>query len=368
VLTARLLEMSKQQPILAPSPAFRIGLTGDFFSYGHPVYPDFDLGVLERAPGIVCSTFSSHADEVTSQQLAGLHGVIVLSPRITRHSLSQSHELLAISRFGVGYDNMDVVACTESDVVLCITSGAVDRPMAEATVGWMFALAYRVRSKDLQMREGRWDQRGLFMGTGLFGRTAGIIGFGGIGRTVVGMLSGLGMNPPLVYDPSVDPEIIVAHGGRPVNLPYLMARSDFVTVHCPLNPQTKNLISAPELDLMKSDAFILNTARGGIINEDALFDVLAARRIAGAALDCFTSEPVIEPHRFAALDNVILAPHNIGWTRELFRDIGAMACQNLIDLAHGKYPGSVVNSEVFDRPSFQKKWESVRIDHLSSRE
>ncbi len=355
--------MSTHIPTLAPPPAFRIGLTGDFFSQGHPVYPDFDLGILERAPGIVCSTFSSHTDEVTPQQIAGLHGVIVLSPRITQHSLSQSHELLAVSRFGVGYDSVDVAACTASDVALCITSGAVDRPMAEATVGWMFALAYRMRSKDLQMREARWDQRGMIMGTGLYGRTAGIIGFGGIGRSVVAMLSGLGMNPPLVYDPGVDPEIITAHGGRPVNLPYLMARSDFVSVHCPLNPQTKNLISAPELDLMKPDAFILNTARGGIINEDALFDVLSARRIAGAALDCFTSEPVIEPHRFATLENVILAPHNIGWTRELFRDIGAMACRNLIDLAHGKYPGAVVNPEVFDRPSFQKKWESVRIDH-----
>jgi phosphoglycerate dehydrogenase-like enzyme len=347
---------------------FRIGLTGDFFRDGIPVYPDFDLGVLERSPGIAVSTFPEHADEITPEQLAGLHGVIVLTPRVTRHSLSQSRELLAISRFGVGYDAVDVAACTEHDVALCITGGAVDRPMAEATVGWMLALAYRMRAKDLQMREARWDQRGLIMGTGLHGRTAGIIGFGGIGRSVAGMLSGFGMNPPLVFDPAVDPETIAAHGAKSVNLPYLMARSDFITVHCPLNPQTENLISAAELDLMKPDAFILNTARGGIINEDALFEVLSARRIAGAALDCFTGEPITQPHRFAGLDNVILAPHNIGWTRELFRDIGAMACRNLIDLAHGKYPGTVVNPEVFGRPSFQKKWESVRIDQRPLRE
>jgi phosphoglycerate dehydrogenase-like enzyme len=139
-----------------------------------------------------------------------------------------------------------------------------------------------------------------------------------------------------------------------------MARADFVTVHCPFNEHTENLISAPELELMKRDAFILNTARGGIINEDALFEALFAERIAGAALDCFADEPVTEPHRFAQLENVILASHNIAWTRELFRDIGAMASRNLIDLANGKQPKSVVNPEVFDRPTFQKKWDSVR--------
>ncbi|MFT4590485.1 MAG: D-3-phosphoglycerate dehydrogenase, partial [Limisphaerales bacterium] len=110
-------------------------------------------------------------------------------------------------------------------------------------------------------------------------------------------------------------------------------------------------------------AFILNTARGGIINEDALYEALAAERIAGAALDCFADEPFTEPNRFAQLENVILASHNIAWTRELFRDIGAMASQSLIDLANGKHPKSVVNPEVFDRPSFQEKWESVRAGH-----
>lgn len=142
--------MSTPTPTPTPPQAstFRIGLTGDFFRNGSPVYPDFDLGVLERSPGIAFSTFAEHADEITPQQLAGLHGAIVLTPRVTRQSLSQSQELLAISRFGVGYDSVDVAACTENDVALCITAGAVDRPMAGTTVGWMLALAYRMRAKD----------------------------------------------------------------------------------------------------------------------------------------------------------------------------------------------------------------------------
>lgn len=356
--------MNSPTPNHPETSAFRVGLTGDFYKDGEPVYPDFDLEPLQREPGIALANFDEHRDEIAPEQLAGLNGVVVLSPSVTRHSLSQSGELLAISRFGVGYDSVDVAACTENDVALCIATGAVDRPVAEATVGWMFALSYRMQAKDRLFREARWDQRGNIMGSGLHGKTVGIIGFGGIGRALLGMIGGLGMNPPLVYDPVLDPDTITKLGGEPVTLPDLMVRADFVTVHCPFNEQTENLIAAPELGLMKPTAFILNTARGGIINEDALFEALSADQIAGAALDCFADVPVTEPHRFAQLENVILASHNIAWTRELFRDIGAMASQNLIDLANGKHPKSVVNPEVFDRPSFHKKWEEVKIGHL----
>ena len=228
------------------------------------------------------------------------------------------------------------MACTENNVALCITTGTVDIPVEEATVGWMFALSYRIRTKDRLLREARWDERGSNMGSGLQGKTVGIIGFGGIGRAVLKMLSGLGMEPPLIFDPVLDPATITKLGGEPVTLPDLMSRSDYVTVHCPFNEHTANLISAPEMELMKPDAFILNTARGGIINEDALFEALSGEKIAGAALDCFVDEPITEPNRFAHLENVILASHNIAWTRELFRDIGAMASQNLIDLAKGR--------------------------------
>ena len=352
--------MNSPTPNHPETSAFRVGLTGDFYKDGEPVYPDFDLEPLQREPGIALANFDEHRDEIAPEQLAGLNGVVVLSPSVTRHSLSQSGELLAISRFGVGYDSVDVAACTENDVALCIATGAVDRPVAEAAVGWMFALSYRMQAKDRLFRDARWDQRGSIMGSGLHGKTVGIIGFGGIGRAVLQMLSGFGMNPPLVYDLVLDPDTITKLGGEPVTLPDLMKRSDFVTVHCPFNEQTADLISAPELELMKPEAFVLNTARGGIINEDALFEALSAERIAGAALDCFADEPVTKPHRFAQLENVILSSHNIAWTRELFRDIGAVASQNLIDLANGERPKSVINPEVFDRPTFQKKWESVR--------
>ena len=116
---------------------------------------------------------------------------------------------------------------------------------------------------------------------------------------------------------------------------------------------------------MKPKAYLINTARGGIVDEDALFEALSERRIAGAALDVFDNEPVIRPHRFGTLDNVLLAPHCIAWTDELFRDIGRAACQGMVDLSLGKRPHGVLNPHVFDRPTFQRKWEAASFRCLS---
>ena len=110
---------------------------------------------------------------------------------------------------------------------------------------------------------------------------------------------------------------------------------------------------------MKPDAYLLNTARGGIVDEDALFETLQSHRIAGAALDCFDNEPVTEPHRFGELDNVILAPHSIAWTGELFRDIGRTACQSMLDLSLGRRPKGVLNPELFEAASFCAKWARI---------
>ena len=340
---------------------FKIALTADFQKEGKFVYPDFDLGQLEAASGIKYSFFTEHKSEIEPEQLKGFQGVIVMTPKVTSQSLVQSQDLLAVSRFGVGYDSVDVSACTEADVVLCITAGAVDRPVAEATVGWMIALGHRMIIKDKLVRKGLWHQRSEYMGGELRDRTLGVVGLGGIGSVVIELLKGFGMKQPLVYDPFIDQINAEKLGVKKVELQELMKFSDFITLHCPLNEHTRNLISHSELDLMKSSSFIINTARGGIINEESLFKALSEKKIAGAALDCFNDEPVLKPNRFSELDNIILAPHSIAWTQELFRDIGMMCSQHMIDLANGIRPHGVVNPEVFDRPSFQKKWEDLRV-------
>ncbi|GAC1466261.1 MAG: NAD(P)-dependent oxidoreductase [Isosphaeraceae bacterium] len=336
---------------------FRVALTGDFFAPdGSTRYPDIGLSVFEGQGQIEWAGLGEHRTPIEADQICDAQGVIVLTPAVTAETVSRSRDLLAIGRFGVGYDAVDVRACTAADVVVFITRGAVDRSVAEATVGWMLALTHHVRVKDQLVREGRWDERSRYMGRELRGRTFGAVGLGGIGRATVALLAGFGMNPPLAYDPFLDLETAERAGVRPVLLRELMEEADFVSIHCPLNEQTLGLIGPRELALMKPDAYLINTARGGIVDEDALFDALARHRIAGAALDCFAEEPITRPHRFGTLDNVLLAPHCIAWTDELFRDIGRAACGGMLDLALGRVPSGVVNPEVFDRPGFREKW------------
>ncbi len=130
-------------------------------------------------------------------------------------------------------------------------------------------------------------------------------------------------------------------------------------LHCPLTEQTRNLLGARELSLMKPTAYLVNTARGGIVNEVALEVALREWRIAGAALDCYEREPLTTPPAFAAFDNVLLAPHSIAWTDELFRDIGRAVCRGMVDLSEGHVPRGVVNREILERPTFQAKWKRL---------
>jgi phosphoglycerate dehydrogenase-like enzyme len=241
-------------------------------------------------------------------------------------------------------------------VAVLIATGAVDRSVAEATITWMLALTHHVRPKDRLVREGRWEDRSRFMGCELRDRLPGVIGLGGIGRALVRLLAGFGMKQPLAYDPFLSPDAARGLGARLVGLDELLSAADFVSIHCPLTEQTRGLIGARELALMKPDAYLINTARGGIVDEDALYTALKKGRLAGVALDCFAQEPVTQPHRFAEFDNVLLAPHCIAWTDELFRDIGRTVCQGLLALSRGERPHGVVNPQVFERLSFRRKW------------
>lgn len=343
------------------SKPFVVALTADFFGAdGKPKYDDLGLSVFSDQPQIVQRTLSTHRNPIGSDQLAGIHGVIVLTPAVSAETVSQAQDLLAIGRFGVGYDAVDVAACTAADVLVFITAGAVDRSVAEATVGWMIALTHRMRIKDQLVRTGQWDVRSRHMGSELRDRTMGVVGLGGIARATLELLRGFGMRQPLAFDPFVTPADAAKVGVRLVSLDELMREADFVSIHCPLNDQTRGLIGARELSLMKPDAYLINTARGNIVDEDALYQMLAEGKIAGAALDCFAQEPVTSPHRFGALENVLLAPHSIAWTNELFRDIGRAVCQGMVELSLGRRPKGVVNPAVLTQPGFQAKWERIR--------
>jgi phosphoglycerate dehydrogenase-like enzyme len=346
---------------------FQVALTGDFLGPdGRPCYRDLGLSVFVEHRGIAWRPFADHRTEIGPDQVGDANALIVLTPRVTAKSVSTSADLLTIARFGVGYDSVDVGACTAADVALLIAAGAVDRSVAEATLAWMLSLTHHVRAKDRLVREGRWNERNGYMGCELRDRALGIIGLGGIGRELVRLTAGFGMRPVLAFDPFLPAASASTIGVRLVELDELLSTSDFVSLHCPLNDQTRNLLGARELSLMKRDAYLINTARGGIVDEDALFQLLKERKIAGAALDCFVVEPVTAPHRFGELDNVLLAPHCIAWTDELFRDIGRTVCRGIVALSQGKRPDrGIVNPEVFDRQGFRDKWARLQQENTT---
>jgi len=339
---------------------FRVALTADFYDEnGKAKFDDLGLSVFDHHDHIELTRFHEIRREIAPKQLADCAGVVVLTPQVTAESLSNSDKLLAIGRFGVGYDSVDVNACTQRNVLAMITAGAVDRPVAEATIGWMIALSHHMLAKDRLVRTGQWDERTKYMGCELRERTLGIIGLGGIGRKLLSLLQGFGMRQPIAFDPFVPKSLLDELGVRSVSLNELLSTADFVSVHCPLNAHTRGLIGASQIAMMKPDAYLLNTARGGIVDEHALYEALKSKRIAGAALDCFEGEPITEPHRLGELENVLLAPHSIAWTVEMFRDIGRTACQSMLDLSLGKRPMGVLNPELFDSPNFRAKWSSI---------
>ena len=340
--------------------AFRISITADFYDEcGEPKYSDFGLSVFDGYDSLEVSAFSQNNAEIGAEQLADAHAVLVLTPTVTAESLRLASNLLVVSRFGVGFDSVDVASCTQNDVLVTIAKGAVDRPVAEATIAWMLALNHKVFQKDKLVRSGDWDARSNLMGTELRDRTLGVVGLGGIGSQLVALIRGFGMKQPIAFDPFAPTQVFDSLGVKQCSLVELLAMADFVSLHCPLTEETRGLIGRSQLNQMKSTAYLLNLARGGVVNEDALFDALSTGQIAGAALDCFADEPVTTPHRFGDLENVILAPHSIAWTDELFRDIGRMSCNSIVDVLAGNLPHGVVNPEVLEKESFKAKWRRV---------
>jgi phosphoglycerate dehydrogenase-like enzyme len=342
---------------------FRVALSADYVSAdGIPRAPNLGLDLFREHAGIEHFVLPEFHAVTAPDQLEQANGYLTMDAGVNESSLRRAGDLIAVGRFGMGYEDIDVAACTAADVAVFNCPGSVNRSMAEATLAWMFALSFKVLQKDRQVRAGNWGMAPpASLGRELRDRIFGTIGFGGIGREVHRLLKGLGLKSHLAFDPYADPAVAEQLGVRMVVLKELLSTADFVSVHCPKNASTIDLVSTEQLAVMKPGAFLINTARGGIVNEDALYAALEEGRLAGAAIDTFVGEPFNQPHRFSRFENVILAPHSIGHTEELFRDIGLVACASMIQLAEGRAPVGLLNREVLARPSFQQKWERLRV-------
>jgi len=252
-------------------------------------------------------------------------------------------ELRLVVRFGVGFDAVDVPAATERGVLVATIPGTNEWGIADHTIGMILDLAHGISSHDRAMRRGEWQaQRGI----DVWRATIGIVGLGRIGRSVALRAAGFEMRV-IAYEPDPLMEFVEEHGVELVTLERVFSESDFVTLHLPAMPETERLVDASKLALMKPTAFLVNTARGDVLDEDAVYDALRSGQIAGAGLDAWTTEPMLDP-RWSALENVVLTPHCGANTLGVWTASGAMAVDIVLKVLRGEKPDQLLNPESWD--------------------
>ena len=277
--------------------------------------------------------------------------IIRSSTQVTREILSHAKKLKIIGRAGIGVDNVDCDAATERGIVIVNTPSGNATTTAEHTIAMLMALSRHISQADKSMHEGAWE-KSKFTGTEITDKVLGIFGFGNIGKIVADRAQGLRMRV-MVCDPFLNPQTAAKYGVELVSLDQLCKRSDYVTVHVPLNDSTRNLINRKAIEAMKKGVRILNCARGGIVNEEALIEGLDSGKVAGAAVDVFVKEPPGKDHPFLKHDRVICTPHLGASTKEAQVNVAVQVAEQIRDFAHTgeirngvNYPS--VSSEVLE--------------------
>lgn len=334
-----------------------VGLTGDILGIdGQPRGWDTGLEQIRATGGRVdYRVLEQFPAELRPGHVRDVDGIVVSMSRVTGATFSGVERLKVLARFGVGVDTVDVAACTEAGVALTIADGAVTTPVAEGICCYLLALSHNLLRKDRMVRGDRWADKNRWPGVELRDRVVGFVGLGRIARRALERLVGFRMAPPIAFDPYVDEISMAQLGVRKVSLEALLGAADFVVVTCALSPETRGLIGAAELARMRPEAFLVNVARGPIVDQDALVAALREDRIAGAGLDVYAHEPTDASLPFIGLDNVILTPHAIAMTQECIRDMGRMAVGSILDVLEGRRPHGLYNPEVWEHPGFRRK-------------
>jgi D-3-phosphoglycerate dehydrogenase len=298
--------------------------------------PEAGLALIKARDDIDYEIVDPAPPELLRAKLKDVHGVTLRVTGFGAADLAAAPNLMAVARLGVGYDNVDVAACTKQKVAVMIAGIANSVSVAEQAVFFMLALAKRAAEMDAMVRNDRWTERFGALPADLAGKTVLVIGGGRIGSRVIRRCATFEMNV-LAYDPYLKSDVLRMYGAEPVtDLRAALPRADFVTIHCPKTAETVGLIGRAELGAMKKGAFLVNTARGGIVDEAALHAALTGGHLAGAALDVFDREPVDPANPLLKLPNTIYAPHMAGVSREALDRMAVAAVQNLLDVFDGR--------------------------------
>jgi D-3-phosphoglycerate dehydrogenase / 2-oxoglutarate reductase len=328
----------------------------------HPVFNE----ILGRRPDVRLDRLVNDSPaEVAAEVLGGAHAYqigatrdeLVRSYHGTADLLTRAPNLLAISSNGAGYDTVDVHACTAAGVAVVNQTGGNKEGVAEHVLALMLALSKRIGETDRYMRSRPGIPRVQFMGHDVLGRTIGVIGLGNIGTRVAELCRGLFRMRVLAYDPYLDVEQMAARGAEKTDLATLLREADYVSVNCPRTGETLGMIGAQEYGLMKPGAYFITTARGGIHDEMALAEALAAGKLAGAGLDVWEKEPPDPAHPLLRFDNVLVSPHTAGVTHESRQNMGRYAAEQILGILDGKCPPRLVNPEVW--PAYCERFERI---------
>jgi D-3-phosphoglycerate dehydrogenase len=313
---------------------------------------------LARTPELTVHRLAfDAAEEQNWAVMATCHAYCITSARDevpdqykgTAALIARCPELLVLSTSGAGYDPVDVDACTEAGILVVNQSGANAEAVAEHVVAMLLSLSKNIPQTDRSLRTQRGVDREVFKGRNAQGRTIGIIGLGEFGRRVA-RICGRGLDMRiLAYDPYIEAAAFHQRGAIEVALDELLAQSDYLTIHCPYNAETKGLIGRRELALMRPHAYLITTARGGIVDEDALAEALAAGQIAGAGIDVWNVEPPPLDHKLLRFDNVIATYHTAGVTVDSRHAMAQWNAEQLVQIFRGERPARLINPEAWGK-------------------
>jgi D-3-phosphoglycerate dehydrogenase len=303
------------------------------------------IDVLRGTPGVTFEVVEEVSTDAYAPRIHGADALLIRTQPLPVDIVAKAQKLRIVSRHGVGYDAVDVRALDARGIPLAVIGDVNSRTVAEHAFALMLALAKRTPAYDRATRETNWEVRNSFSATELWNKRLFLIGFGRIGQLVAGMAGAFGMKI-LAHDPFQTADAIRAAGAEPVaTVVDGLRAADFVSLHLPKAGDAA-LVGAAELNVMKPGGFLINTARGGLVDEAALADALDAGRIAGAGLDVFAVEPPQVNDRLLKSDRTIVSPHSAGLTEECAARMGEMAAQNILDFFAGRLdPALVVNRQ-----------------------
>ncbi|MBW1700146.1 MAG: phosphoglycerate dehydrogenase [Deltaproteobacteria bacterium] len=319
---------------------YKVLVTARIFGHvSEDAYNGFKEKGIEVLPN-PCKGRALSEDELI-EMIDGAHGLLTGVDPVTARVIESARQLKVISKFGAGVDNIDLQAATRKGVIVTNAPGTNSDSVADMAFSLMLAISRRIPLAFDLVRKGEWP---LLMGTEIWNKTLGIVGLGNIGKRVALRAKGFNMKV-LAYEIAPDEPFVKANDIQLVGLDQLLRESDFISIHTPLTAETRNLMGKEQFAFMKPSAFLVNTARGGIVDEAALYEALKSEKIAGAAFDVLEQEPP-KDRKLLGLDNFIVTPHIAAFTAEAIGNMERLSSQNIIDVLEGRIPPHVVNKEV----------------------